>query len=78
MGMTASQFLTQLRDELNEQLQKCNIEPQISATQALNKLAMCEKQTLLNKREQKLLMEQIVIGEGHFNVLALSTLRSEP
>ena len=64
MGMTASEFLIKIRNEINEQLQQCGAAQQISANQALNKLALCEDQKLLSKNEQQLLMEQIVIGNS--------------
>ena len=64
MGMTASEFLIKIRNEINEQLQQCGAEQQISANQALNKLALCEDQKWLSKNEQQLLMEQIVIGDS--------------
>ena len=64
MGMTASEFLIKIRNEINEQLQQCGAEQQISANQALNKLALCEDQKWLSKQQQQLLMEQIVIGKS--------------
>lgn len=65
MGLTASEFLVKVRNEINDKLRQCGAEQQISANQALNKLALCEEQKWLNKQQQQLLMEQIVIGNVH-------------
>lgn len=74
LGMTASEFLVNIRNEINQHLEKYGAELQISANQALNKLALCESQAWLSKAEQQLLMEQIVIGDLVYPLAGLNSI----